>query len=139
MDKDQTSKTWEEVESEAAEEKAILPIKGVDVRIVSDEVAVQKVPDIGKEHIFVYVKGTDRTRYVLNVVARMSDSQDNDFVNRAVIMFEEGFSEEFSIEIGLEIAEMIIGVTKESNQVHIKKYLNATPEMIVRFKDQIIY
>ena len=126
-------------QKEIDEEGATLPLEDLDLRIVSDDVAYEKVDNSNKEQIFVYAKETDRTRFVMHVVGRMSDKNADDYITRGILIFEQGFTMEFATEIGIEIGEFILSVGNNPGaKLHLKRYIGATPEILEKFKDCII-
>lgn len=133
------------IRAEIAEENATLPLpENPNFRIVNDEVAIAKV-GIDKEHYpFVYVKETDSTHFVLAVVNRISNRNDPDHVDKAVLVFEKGFTEEFAKGIKVEIAKLFFDVLPKYHahddgvKVWVKYYLDATSEQIRNLKEYII-
>lgn len=133
-------------EKEIAEENAVLPIpENQHLRFVTDEVALKMVGVVGDHYPFVYVKETDRLRFILAVASRIVNVNDPDYVDKAVLVFEKGITEEFAksvqVEIGVFYLELLpkYHVEGDDTDIWIKRHLGATPEMIQNLKKYIIY
>lgn len=133
------------IEKEIEEENAFLPLpENPNFRIVNDEVALEKVGLDLDHYPFVYVADTDRTHFVLTVTGRIVNRNEEDHVDKAILIFEKGFTEEFAKEIKIEIAKLFFDVLPKYHahddgvKVWIKYYLDATPEIIRNLKEYII-
>ena len=90
---------------------------------------------------FVYVPETDRTRFVLQVVARVADETEDDCVDRAILVFHPDFSDEFAVGVAQELHDLVddIDARPTLGEPHIRVHLKASMKLMNKLKDRIIY
>ena len=134
-------RTREEVLKEIKAENATLPTERLDIRCVPADVELQRVPMDAPEDRFVFMKKTDRTRFVGIVAARLTaDPEDEYFIQRAIVFFQRGITEEFAMEIAIEIERLVRADKDELDSIEhsLQIHINTTHEMIETFKENII-
>ena len=105
-----------------------------------DDEVMSRLGDSAIEEFFVYTKSTDRTRYVLSVVARVGYENEDDCIDRANLVFTKDFSYDFAVGVAFEIEKFVKDLdTRPKREGHLRLHLNASNALLQKLKDKIIH
>ena len=77
----------------------------MDIVKKTDSEIADIMGDLVKEKVFVYIKETDRTQFVMTVVGALGDELE-ERADVFILVFERGFTSEFAEGVKMEIAKL---------------------------------